>query len=219
MVTIISCLERYNYLGETLKDWEGVDGGYLSLDGEAIVPRVILDREAIEDRGITCSSKTARQEYVSKYVLEEFLKTDRTHLLFLEDDVIFNRHLGWNLKHWEPLACGLVDLASLYNPNIRRLSVDPQGTWFVADPEAVYGSQGMILSRRCAEYTVEHWGEVPGMQDIKFSRLCAQMGGFIYYHLPSLVQHVGKRSAWTDDRRFHDTKDFDREYRAAVTER
>jgi hypothetical protein len=52
------------------------------------------------------------------------------------------------------------------------------------------------------------------MQDIKMSRLAARLGP-IYYHLPSLVQHVGVKSTWTDDSRFHDTKSFDRDWRAA----
>jgi len=51
---------------------------------------------------------------------------------------------------------------------------------------------GFVMSRKMAEHFVEHWWEVEGMQDIKMSRLAAQLAP-IYYHQPSLVQHVGPR--------------------------
>jgi hypothetical protein len=141
-------------------------------------------------------------------------------LLFFEDDLIFNAHLVWNLHHWAPLRHTALSggvrpmfFGSLYDPTIRELSVRTAEHYFVADPEAVYGSQAFVMSRAMAEYFVAHWWEVEGMQDIKMSRLAAHHGD-IYYHMPSLVQHVGVKSTWTDDARFHDTKSFDRHWRA-----
>jgi len=70
-----------------------------------------------------------------------------------------------------------------------------------------------VMSRAMAKHFVENWWDVEGMQDIKMSRLAALLGP-IYYHQPSLVQHVGVVSTWTDDARFHDTKTFDRNFKA-----
>jgi len=85
--------------------------------------------------------------------------------------------------------------------------------YFVAYAESVYGSQAFVMSREMAEHFVANWWDVEGMQDIKMSRLAAQKGP-IYYHQPSLVQHVGLVSTWTEDARFHDTKSFDLNFMA-----
>jgi len=160
-------------------------------------------------------------------------------ILFCEDDIIFNTHLRHNLEHWKPLldmvqattdatVRGRLDnnlilddwtkiepkdffFGSLYDPTIRELAAFPDDHYFVADPEAVYGSQCFVMNRKMAEYFVEHWWEVPGMQDIKMSRMAARVAR-IHYHLPSLVQHVGFKSVWGGH--YHDTKSFDGEFRA-----
>ena len=79
--------------------------------------------------------------------------------------------------------------------------------WFIADPDAVYGSQAYLLTNDCAQYVVEHWSECSGMQDIKMSRLTAASGRAIYFHAPSLVQHEGRTSSWGTDY-FHQTADY-----------
>jgi len=154
-------------------------------------------------------------------------------LLFFEDDLLFNQHLVWNLQRWSPLrnaeprpgierltpgqpqpSARRMFFGSLYDPTVNELTMRELENYFIADPQAVYGSQAFVMSRAMAEYFVAHWWEVEGMQDIKMSRLAARLGP-IYYHLPSLVQHVGVKSTWTDDSRFHDTKSFDRDWRAA----
>lgn len=147
-------------------------------------------------------------------------------LLFFEDDLVFNRHFLHNLLHWKPLGnvTGLVPdrtasphrdhfFGSLYDPSVRRIKTVSEEHYFIADPNAVYGSQAFIMSRAMAEYFVAHWWEVPGMQDIKMSRM-AMHSGPIYYHQPSLVQHAGVKSTWTQDARFHTARSFDREFKA-----
>ena len=161
-----------------------------------------------------------RQEHNSLAALQTGLQRfpDADVLLFFEDDIIFNRHLMHNLQRWSPLrniersTPGQVRpssrryvFGSLYDPNVRELSSRLEENYFVADPEAVYGSQAFVMSRGMAEHFVMHWWEIQGMQDIKMSRLAARLGP-IYYHQPSLVQHVGVTSTWTDDARFHETK-------------
>jgi len=70
-----------------------------------------------------------------------------------------------------------------------------------------------VVSTNLVEYMVLHWWEVPGMQDIKMSRLAARLCP-LHYHMPSLVQHVGFKSAWTSDARFHQTRSFEGEFKA-----
>jgi hypothetical protein len=182
----------------------------------------------------TFERRQERQEQNSLAALTTGLNRfpDADVLLFFEDDIIFNRHLIHNLQRWSPLRNieratpgpnpGLAHpqpgarryvFGSLYDPNVRELSCKPTENYFVADPQAVYGSQAFVMSRAMAKHFVENWWDVQGMQDIKMSRLAAQRGP-IYYHQPSLVQHVGIVSTWTDDSRFHDTKYFDLNWRA-----
>ena len=176
----------------------------------------------------TFERRQERQEHNSLAALTVGLNRfpEANVLLFLEDDLIFNRHLEHNIQRWAPLRNlvratpgtpepGLRPLffGSLYDPTVRERSACPAQNYFIADPAAVYGSQCFIMSRAMAEYFVTYWWDEPGMQDIKMSRLAARRGP-IHYHMPSLVQHVGVVSTWTSDARFHDTKSFDQEFKA-----
>lgn len=153
-----------------------------------------------------------RQEENSQAALQLALDTTADWILFLEDDLIFNRHLWHNLSAWQPFVESRMGFASLYNPNIAELSRDDERNFFVANPEAVYGSQAFLISRDCARFILAHWQDVPGMQDIKCSRLAAQFGTDIYYHAPSLVQHTGQVSAWGGH--YHWSPDFSAEFKA-----
>src|SRR5262245_20610911 len=42
-------------------------------------------------------------------------------ILFLEDDLEFNAHIGHNLARWPPLRNGSLGMGSLYNPTIREI--------------------------------------------------------------------------------------------------
>jgi hypothetical protein len=185
----------------------------------------------VQNDTFTCPRRQERQERNALAALTNALQ--RLHsdiLLFMEDDLIFNRHLVHNLTCWKPLADferagdhhGYF-FGSLYDPNIRELEAFPDEHYFIADSDAVYGSQCFVMSRAMAEYFVEHWWEVPGMQDIKMSRLAggATSGGWsvlpkcpIHYHVPSLVQHVGFKSAWGGA--FHQTRMFDADWKHPV---
>jgi hypothetical protein len=50
-----------------------------------------------------------------------------------------------------------------------------------------------------------------GMQDIRMSRLAGRKCP-LFYHTPSLVQHVGERSTWGGS--FHWAQDFSPDWRA-----
>ena len=169
----------------------------------------------------TCERRQERQERNALAALELVLR-EQPHaevILFCEDDIVFNRHLRWNLERWKPLLIALHNgdkfFGSLYDPTIREVFASPLDNYFIADPAAVYGSQCFVLTRPMAEYCVAHWWEVAGMQDIKMSRLAAR-DVKIHYHLPSLVQHVGVKSTWTEDSRFHDTKMFEWNFKSTA---
>lgn len=215
-LVIITCSGREKLLTQTL-------ASLLSTDiGSDVHPLVICDTSKFE-------RKQERQEHNSLAALEEVLvqNWEAEVILFCEDDIIFNRHLRWNLERWEPLRNyagslrpgnaepSVKDLffGSLYDPGIPELQMYEDKHYFVAHPNRIYGSQCFVLSRAVAEYIVAHWWEQEGMQDIKMSRLAARLCP-VHYHHPSLVQHVGYQSAWGGP--FHDSKSFDWEFKTEV---
>jgi hypothetical protein len=198
-VIMITCPERQEMLAQTLArlkrtDWEG--SAYIQTD--------------------TCglSDPRARQTENVKNALEWFLtQSEADFALILEDDLDFNLHLRWNLERWSPILDERLNFGSLYNPNIRGLC---QGTdHFVADPAACYGSQAYLFSRRAITLVLGSWNQVIGMQDIKATRIISGAGYALYYHKPSLVQHVGTESVWGGG--FHCAADFDRDWRATFS--
>jgi hypothetical protein len=215
---MITCPGREAELAATLADLRACE---VLADGhQALRLHIQLDETTFERR-------QERQEHNSLAALTTGLNRfpDADVLLFFEDDIIFNRHLNHNLQRWSPLRsaeCGMrsaelgphcMVFGSLYDPNVREMRCNAAENYFVADPDSVYGSQAFVMSRAMAKHFVENWWDVEGMQDIKMSRLAALLGP-IYYHTPSLVQHVGVVSTWTDDARFHDTKSFNRDFKA-----
>ncbi len=168
-----------------------------------VEPVVVLDRGEHPDG-------RRRQVLTARRLLDQALAAGEwDYLLFLEDDLAWNVHLKHNLHRWWPLRVGRIHLASLYNPGVTLLVQGPNCA--AADPDTVYGSQAMLLSRRCASYIGEHFHEGEGMQDIIFSRLGGRLAP-IYYHVPSLVQHIGAASVWGGE--FHQASDFDPAFRA-----
>lgn len=198
---ILSCPERGELRNQTVKNLALTDWG---------------DEPVIEIDQTTHERKQDRQEQTAFRLLQRASASDSSMILFLEDDLDFNCHLRHNLCNWYPLAKMRQSshfFASLYNPNVRPLVRSPQHSFFVADPNTVYGSQAFLLSINTARYVSEHWADVTGMQDIKMSRLAARVCP-IYYHTPSLVQHIGKVSAWGGH--YHSANDFDREWISQV---
>ena len=173
------------------------------------------EEPAIEIDQTTCERRQERQERTALRLLQRAVEEGSEYILFLEDDLDFNLHLRRNLQYWYPLvrtATRTHFFASLYNPNVRRLAQSPHYAFFVADPNAVFGSQAFLLSLITARYITERWSDVVGMQDIKMSRIAAQVSP-IYYHMPSLVQHIGVTSAWGGG--FHSASDFSRDWKSS----
>lgn len=199
---ILSCDERAEMRGQTIANLAATDWG--------APPEVEIDRS-------DCERRQERQERTARRLLERACQREHDFVLFLEDDLEFNRHLRHNLERWPPLLevlevrAGGHFFGSLYNPTIRERLRRNESAYFIADPEAVYGSQAFLLSQATARYAVAHWEEVPGMQDIKMSRLAARVCP-IYYHQPSLAQHVGRSSVWGGN--YHWANDFNADWKA-----
>jgi hypothetical protein len=195
---MISCPERTDFLRKTLKN-------LARTDWDAASVHVQMDVEAGEDH-------RERQTKTALRALQWSLGTEADYILFLEDDLAFNRHLHHNLKRWRPLRTGEVALAGLYNPNLRESAYDLQNQAVIVAPHAVFGSQAFLMSRSAVAYVVRHWNQVEGMQDIKISRLAGRLKYPLLYHCPSLIQHVGKSSVWGGA--FHQAPDFDAYWKA-----
>jgi len=196
---MISCPDRDALRQQTLQDLARTDW-----DGEPLV--IKLDDAAPE------GDRRQHQEQTALLALQRSLDADADYLLFLEDDLIFNCHLRHNLLHWRPVKEGRITLAGLYNPGLKEWACDVPHNAIVVEPQAIFGSQAFLLSRLTVRYLVRHWRRVEGMQDIRMSRLAGCLRHPIFYHVPSLVQHVGRQSLWGGP--FHQASDFDRSWRA-----
>jgi putative component of toxin-antitoxin plasmid stabilization module len=192
-IIIISCPERTAALHATLADFATTDAAHLPLE-------TLIDPERTPDR-------TARIIRQTASALSRFLAGPADHLLFLEDDLRFNRFLLHNLNHWRPLRTRHLSLASLYNPGVREIAYDLPNHALAVDPIAAYGSQAFLISRPAAHHTLQHWHELDCASDLRLLRLAAQLPYPIYYHAPSLVQHAHSPSTWGG--RPHQAIDFD----------
>lgn len=195
---MLSCRARDAMRAATVERLLGTDWGE--------PPEVVIDGE-------TAERAQDRQERTARRVVERLAGQDDVGL-FLEDDLAFNRHLRHNLEQW-PVLAGLDGgshfFGSLYNPTVHERRRDPERDCFEAEPAAVYGSQAFVVAPATARFLLDRWDEVEGMQDIKMSRLAAQVCP-VLYHVPSLVQHVGAESAWGGA--YHTAPDFDADWRA-----
>jgi ADP-heptose:LPS heptosyltransferase len=190
---MISCPEREAVRLQTLRSLAASDWGeapaFVQLDANKVV----------------CPQE--RQRRNAWLALTRCLDLQAEYVLFLEDDLEFNRYIRHNLSHWEPLQRGDVTLGSLYNPKLPAIDAQPEKHCAVMSPAIIFGSQAFILSRETLEHVVAHWDEIEGLQDIKMSRLASQLGKPLLYHMPSLVQHVGRESVWGGW--YHRAADFD----------
>lgn len=202
---MITCEQRVDALMQTQISWNNTD--------TPVLLRVVMDQNLDQQDDLRW-----RQSANSRRALQIALEEPNDFILFLEDDLEFNKHLWHNLCRWKPLQNGL-HMGSLYNPTVRAKRIPDfkqahEEHWFIAEPDAVYGSQAFIFSRWMAKQIAASWESIPGMQDMKMSRITSSFEAPIYYHQPSLVQHVCEKSTWTDENRYHRANDYDPEFRA-----
>lgn len=204
-LNILTCEPRKDVLAQTLasleaSDWSG---------------RVVVTKDSM---ATTAPDVYTRTMDAVKFILDDFLfrDTEAEYIMFCEDDVDYNKHIEHNLMQWFPIASGTLDMGSLYNPNIHMMHADDARHMGVAHPEAVYGTQTIILSRKAVKAVCDTWMNYdkyqPGMfQDILISRICSANGFPIYYHLPSLVEHRAVPSTYGGTK--HQSIDFAPDFR------
>jgi hypothetical protein len=195
---MITCAERETVRRKTLTNLAQTDWGDLPLE-------VQVDEGEGDDHA-------RRQTACAFAALSRALERPWDYVLFLEDDLEFNRFIRHNLEHWEPLRNGRAHLGSLYNPRLRVIANDVKSRSRIVPARIIFGSQALILSRPALRHVVSHWEEIRGMQDIRISRLAGQLHSGTFFHAPSLVQHVGKQSASGGG--FHYSIDYDANWKA-----
>ncbi len=142
------------------------------------------------------------------------LETDAEYVLYLEDDLDFNQHLLRNLSRWGPLTRRELRIGGLCNFGFPELAWDIPDNSCLVHPNQVFGSQAMLLSREMIEFCLEHWGEGRDEFDMKLTSLAIKARQPVFYHCPSLVQHVGRES--TIDTDFVVAPDFDAEWKSTA---
>jgi len=195
---MITCRERDRLRSRTLRNLGSSDWGDSPVS-------VQLDRARFEDRrDRICDA--------ALHALKKSLRTDAEYILLLEDDLEFNRFLRHNLFHWPPLLEGSITLAGLYNQDLNVLAYDAKAHSLIVEPTSIFGAQAFLISRRTVSYLIKHWRELHEPLDLRLARLAAGLGEFIYYHTPSLVQHIGRKSIWGGS--FCQAVDYDPLWRA-----
>lgn len=180
----------------------------------------------------TESGSSERTRQYTLAALTWFLKeTDADICLFLEDDIQFNVHLRWNLAHWVPLIEQKLWIGSLYTPRQPYKDAEHRGYCggiigegknYVTAKGPQYGAQAFVISRQAVHLIIRDWAisgtpEHPAERcpsDYKMILPVIGAGHPIYYHAPSLVQHVGTLSVWNPGIPFHEAWDFEPEWKA-----
>ena len=103
---MISCPERDQLRQQTLANLARTDW-----DGQPV--QIQMDEGHGDDHG-------RRQAQCAWLALNKALEAPSDYILFLEDDLDFNRHIRHNLLHWRAVRTGMAALASLYNPSVQR---------------------------------------------------------------------------------------------------
>jgi hypothetical protein len=135
-------------------------------------------------------------------------------ILLMEDDLDFNRRLRANLADWprlERVEGKHPFFASLYDPGFYAVHDRPKDRYAVVDPHGCWGAQALLVSRVLAGYFIAHWDEEWGEPDMRMPRLASRFVP-IYYHRPSLVDHIGRVSTWGGQP--HQAIDFDPRWRS-----
>jgi hypothetical protein len=140
------------------------------------------------------------------------LQSPADYVLYLEDDLEFNRHLHHNLLSWERVRARQLTLATLYNAGFAEIGWEIPPRAFAFDARHLMGAQAVLLARSTVEFLLQHWFEGPMPIDLKMGALAARLNRPVFCHTPSLVQHVGRRSIWGGG--YHRAWDFDQEWKA-----
>jgi ADP-heptose:LPS heptosyltransferase len=195
-VAMASCAERESLRIETLQRLSA-----LGWPAEKVL--IALDERRF-------ASKVDNLTHTAWRALRQALDSGADYLLYLEDDLDFNRHLFENLRRWEPLAERELHIGNLCNLGHRELAWNVTGRAYLVHPKDVLGSQAVLLSRQMLRRCLERWREGPPDLDLKLGFIAAEARQPSFFHCPSLVQHIGRRSLLDHD--FRAAVDFDSEW-------
>jgi hypothetical protein len=182
---VLTCPERAAVLRNTLAGLRASDWG--------VEPVVVENRDSHPNRKIRIQRGT-------RTLLEHAGEGGADFILYLEDDLAFNRHLRANLGRWAPLqatVAGQPFFASLFRPpGVPLLREDAANHLALLPAHETFGNLALILSRATVRYALEHWDEEVAEADHKLARLAGRLGP-LYLHTPSLVQPLGGKSTWS----------------------
>lgn len=148
--------------------------------------------------------------------------------LILEDDVLVNRHLRHNLLISPLVRRDQCDYYSLFIPDLigdawerrephlgyrlaRPRYAGPNQLW---ERSRVYGTQGVLLSRRFVLAALERWDRLVEGQDTRVISVCAEFRLPLWYSMPCLVEHVPRVSAFGTPLAY--APDFNAEFRLKI---
>jgi len=170
----LSCPQRAAVLAQTLVSFRDTDWHE--------EPGVILDDgSGMIDNSYRLLSEAAKQEW--------------DYLLFLEDDLLFNRHLHHNLVNWLPVKYGYANLATLYQGGTTTLA----GPHFATGRAVEHGgSQALLISRRVLEEILSGYYSswTTEFQDVRICGCVSRIDPTIYIYHPHLVQEQAVKSTW-----------------------
>lgn len=157
--------------------------------------------------------------------LKKFAETDYDYLLYLEDDIIINKHIYHNLTNWYPIKNGLLTFGSLFN-NFNLNPENYDNNYEIVKVGDYWGTQGCILSKTAVRYilnnmdiwnsdfNVKDFDKVYGCQDVRISRTLQNLSKTIYYYVPGLVKEQDCPSTIGNDWRGSIKTYFDEDFKA-----
>jgi hypothetical protein len=184
---VISCTARATVLKRTLADFEETDWA-------GPQPWVVIDASPDPDPLVRILETGHR-------ALETALATHPDYVLFLEDDLEFNRFIGSNLAAWPPVARGELSFATLYTPGSRANQgyvIVPAEQTICLEPTSVWGGQAYLIAAHTTRHSLNAWNSAPAAglnSDLRMPRLAGQFG-LVLAHTPSLVNHAAVPSTW-----------------------
>jgi hypothetical protein len=181
---MLTCEQRIAVRERTLASLRATDWG--------AQPRLEVDQESSQ------LLPHIRMAAAIRGLLRSAIESATPFILFLEDDLRFNRHLRYNIERWLEGLRAAPDrhfFATLFNPSGPSIGLRVNRTTFVVDEKCAFGSQALLFSSATARHFLDNWDRHRGLHDFRMYQLAALVGP-IYCHSPSLVQHVNVQSTW-----------------------
>lgn len=181
---MLSCDQRSAVRERTLANLLSTDWG--------AEPEIGLDRESGH------LPVQLRMAMAVRELLSRALSSSARFILFIEDDLRFNRYLRHNLNRWLEGFDASPErhfFATLFNSGGLSLGAKIGRDSYVVDERCAFGSQALLFSSATAQHFLNRWEQYDSLHDFRMYHLAA-MHGPIYGHSPSLVQHVNVPSTW-----------------------